>query len=349
MGTGASFEREKSNIELDLRKRVDFLETIIFECLSDASSNYYLVFDNLDSHFPDKNFRDFYKHLLNSLFNAVIEIRKKFKNITGKVRPVVLLRDDIYSILEDPNKNKWNDLTVHLLWDQNEILNMLLFRISKSYESEKISVKPDELVGVLFDLCTMKYRNTTTFSTFFRYITDRTLHKPRDYIAFIREGAYWAEKLKKTTIDKQAISYAEQKYSKYMFGELQDELLGFIDNANQVIKSFGILGKNEFSYEELEILFENCPIYESNKKLNFNEYTELFYDHSIIGYKGHNGKFCFAHEEGIRLFEKNNDLMLFPGLWSVLNIPPYKHNPKTNSDKLDELKEKMKSNYCLAI
>ncbi|WP_193051488.1 hypothetical protein [Pseudoalteromonas undina] len=48
-----------------------------------------------------------YTELLTSLFKAVQDVRSIFRH--SNVFPIVFLRDDIYDILQDPDKGKWTD------------------------------------------------------------------------------------------------------------------------------------------------------------------------------------------------------------------------------------------------
>lgn len=93
--------------------RVDILEKFLLGNL--GAEKYLVVFDELDEDYkdiidPEKYKR--YTQLLTSLFKAVQDIRSRFAK--WKYYPVVFLRDDIYEVLQDPDKTKWTDYRVDL-------------------------------------------------------------------------------------------------------------------------------------------------------------------------------------------------------------------------------------------
>ncbi len=81
-------------------------------------SSYYIIFDELDEDYRDvtnKGEFEYYSNLITSLFKAVQDIKSIFRNTDFNIYPVVFLRDDIYSLIKDSDKNKWSDFKVDLI------------------------------------------------------------------------------------------------------------------------------------------------------------------------------------------------------------------------------------------
>ncbi len=109
LGTGGKIGY-KENVATDSwLSRTDTLESIIVKYIDDSS--YYVVFDELDEDYKniiDKSQYENYTHLLTGLFKAVQDIKSTFKDKVVKIYPVIFLRDDIYSVLTDADKTKWD-------------------------------------------------------------------------------------------------------------------------------------------------------------------------------------------------------------------------------------------------
>ena len=91
--------KDTSQKEYTWIEKLNFLEDIISEHCDD--SNYMVVFDELDEDYRDligsrESFTQ-YKYLLTSLLKAIQDIKYFFQGSGKNIKPVVFLRDDIYS------------------------------------------------------------------------------------------------------------------------------------------------------------------------------------------------------------------------------------------------------------
>ena len=112
---------------------VEILEDIILQHLDNGK--YYIIFDELDEDYRDKNqIEDYtlYENLITSLFKAVQDINSTFRHTGKNIFPIIFLRDDIYSFIKDADKNKWTDYKIDLEWDEDKLKKMLAFRISRA-------------------------------------------------------------------------------------------------------------------------------------------------------------------------------------------------------------------------
>jgi hypothetical protein len=174
---------EKENITNWL-DRVDILEDVIKTYIDDAK--YLIIFDELDEDFIDmqdkKKYEDYYA-LLTSLFKSVQEIKSLFPKKQYCIFPVVCLREDIYDIIYDNNKNKWSDFVYNMEWNEQSMKNLLEFRLSRAIDPDKkVSIGIDNW-NILFSDEDISYKDKIIDA--FEYITENTLLRPRDYIRYI--------------------------------------------------------------------------------------------------------------------------------------------------------------------
>ena len=115
-------------------EHVDFLEDLLLHHAGKAT--YYVLFDELDEDYHDTILAQEYPQyvaLITSLFKAVQDIRTVFSTDRNlRVYPVIFLRDDIYELVQDSDKNKWGDFRVDLNWDSEKIKRLIAFRISRA-------------------------------------------------------------------------------------------------------------------------------------------------------------------------------------------------------------------------
>lgn len=190
LGSGGSLKIDKiSKFEtLSWIEKTNILEDIIEEYIDD--SNYYIVFDELDEDYRDfetQEERTQYINLITSLFKAVQDIKSIFKERKQIICPVVFLRDDIYLLIKDTDKNKWGDFKIALEWDEPKLKAMLAYRISKALDEKGEILSFDEAWMKIFSGQTINlggnYRKKTNL---FNYITLSTQLRPRDYIKYIQ-------------------------------------------------------------------------------------------------------------------------------------------------------------------
>jgi hypothetical protein len=103
----------------DLNKVVQTLEDYGF---NDSKKRYCLLIDDLDTNWmPDD---DLYLNLIKSLLLTVLELNRRLNG----VKIIIALREDIYyrvfqrAELHEPQREKWDDVTVRLRWQREDLL-----------------------------------------------------------------------------------------------------------------------------------------------------------------------------------------------------------------------------------
>lgn len=99
-------------------EKVNILEDVIMEYCD--NSKYFIVFDELDEDYRSINGPDsiLYINLITSLFKAVQDVKSTFAQSNLNIMPIVFLRDDIYALVKDSDKNKWSDMKIELEWNK---------------------------------------------------------------------------------------------------------------------------------------------------------------------------------------------------------------------------------------
>lgn len=127
-GVGAA---AKTASGLDFEQKNDILRRYISQFIS--ADSYYVLFDSLDEDYkgilrPDR--KEKYFDLLVGLIKAVQNVRRALGDRT-QVVPLVFLRDDIFDLCRDPDKNKWLDRSLVLNWDVSSLKKLIAFRLSR--------------------------------------------------------------------------------------------------------------------------------------------------------------------------------------------------------------------------
>ncbi|WP_320040725.1 P-loop ATPase, Sll1717 family [uncultured Desulfobacter sp.] len=261
LGNGLGFTSNKNTENNDTQwiERVDILERLILEYLD--NSRYMIIFDELDEDYKDIVVSERYSQytaLLTSLFKAVQDVRSVFKEARYQIFPVIFLRDDIYDMLLDPDKTKWNDLKVNLDWNEHSIKSLLAFRISKAI-SPNGNILP---FSVAWDSLFLKKavgfgHKQNKRTSIFNYITKSTQLRPRDYVRYLQVAAeetlhnpHW-DKISPTTVVD-----VDKSFSNYLRSELEDEIHGVLPEIKRILDIFSKIRKQTLSIEEFSREFE---------------------------------------------------------------------------------------------
>lgn len=188
----------------DLNKVVQTLEDCGF---NDHKKRYCLVIDDLDTNWmPDD---DLYLNLIKSLLLTVLELNRRLKG----VKVIIALREDIYyrvfqhAELHEPQREKWDDVTVRLRWEREDLIQLLDRRLELLFRKEYTQVAP-----TLRDILPTTTRKNKLDAI--EYVMERTLMRPRDLIHFINlylEQSEWASVPTWTNLWKAEIEYSERR------------------------------------------------------------------------------------------------------------------------------------------
>lgn len=282
-GVNGSSKKEFISNGTPWNERVDILEKVIETYIDDGE--YYILFDELDDEYEDvlePSIRKQYFELLGGLFKAVQDVRRRLsKNI--KVKPVVFIRDDIYDVMTNNDRNKWDDLCLKLDWTEGMLQRLLAFRISRA-------IDPDgPILGFMEAFKKVFLRETVRVNTqrserrnAFRYILSRTLMRPRDVVSYVRECAKTAIEWDIASVSPEAMKQSEAAYSQRFRQEFVDEIQSVLPNISDIFELISNVRKQAFSLKELADPYSDyCKTTDGG--VDFATVSRILYHFSVIG------------------------------------------------------------------
>jgi hypothetical protein len=248
-GSGTKLSKTKQATSSSWVDQCDVLEDIIREYCD--KSTYYIIFDELDEDYKEMmdNFsKSEYLSLVTSLFKAVMDIRQSLNGTN--IFPIIFLRDDIYDLVQDSDKNKWNDFRIDLDWKREHIQRLLSFRLSRAANptGHILNFHNAWLTAFSPDKVRYGFRQKGRIESF-DYIARSTLMRPRDFIRYLQVCAESAAREGKTHIDSETVRREDKSFSNYLRNEIEDEVHGLLPDIKIPSAS---LGNSNLKFRNLE-------------------------------------------------------------------------------------------------
>lgn len=306
---------------LDISKRVEILERFIKKHI--GSEKYLILFDELDEDYKDmlttENHKK-YTELLTSLFKAVQDVRSIFRS--SKVYPVVFLRDDIYDILQDPDKGKWTDYKVDLDWNSGSLKNLLAFRISRAFSEGSDGLDFAIAWGKVFEGGRIKYGHMDRKSaSVFEYITRQTQNRPRDYIRYLQICAEMALEKNKSKVNPDIVKLSSKGFSNYLRTEMEDEIHGAIPEIKQILNLFTKSRKQIMWPKEFKGLYQSEVDSGNLTQRDPQFILEMLFMFSVIGNAPRQSShYIFRYNNKESRLNMNEKICIHRGLFRSLQI-----------------------------
>jgi hypothetical protein len=308
----------RSALSSNIERVIDCLSNAVDECES-LGGNVYICFDRVDEAWDEVSV-ELSKRVIAGLIGAADSISHRYD---GVVRPIIFLREDIFSVLPLNDANKLREDCGSLLkWDKASLEKLLLQRIN--YFGSLKSVSRVSSIDLLFEKKEMRQR-TRPFS----YLLKRSMMRPRDLISFMsriidttKEKAndpFAAEDyIAKDCFETEVIYEAEPGYSEWLKEELFDEWKAQYPIIRDLLNAIQNLGSTNFRAEDLRKHI-NASSAAGNGK--FIDALRFLFENSIIGFKtGASSiwKFkCFYPSQG---FVESDEYHVHDGLVRALNL-----------------------------
>jgi hypothetical protein len=304
-------------------ENVDFLEDFVTQHAGNAT--YYVLFDELDEDYRDiveKEQYQQYTALITSLFKAVQDIRttcSQFGNL--HIYPVIFLRDDIYELVQDSDKNKWGDFKVDLNWDSQKIKKVIAFRISRAIDSKCTNIlSHNQAWNKVFGsrLIGVGSGGRNRISTFY-FIARSTLLRPRDFVVYLQNCAQSAiEDTKK--IGPDVVKRVDKAFSNYLKDEFIDELFAILPDISNIFDAISQLRKWNFSIKELECAYAEKVSRGFIRGQNVTFVLQILYLFSVIGNCPRPGRYVFRYQNREARLNYNERIVVHRGLFKALQI-----------------------------
>ncbi|AKE51805.1 P-loop ATPase, Sll1717 family [Kangiella geojedonensis] len=324
LGNGIGLGSEKKTSETkgaDIAERVRVLEQFIEHKL--GKETYVVLFDELDEDYKDIIDREKYKKytdLLTSLFKAVQDIKAKFNRF--KFYPVIFLRDDIYDILLDPDKNKWTDYKISLEWSRDNLKNLLAFRISRAVSLDSDGMNFQQAWSKVFKSGDVRYGNRGSKSmSIFNYITRCTQNRPRDFIRYLQICAELSLERGQDKVTPSIVKTVAKPFSNYLKTEMEDEIHGALPEIKKIFNLFTKLRKQTLNISEFEKIYNAEVSAENIPKRDYQFILEMLFMFSVIGnvttQKNHQ---VFRYQNKDARLNMNEQICVHRGLYRALQI-----------------------------
>lgn len=223
-----------------LNKMMDVLDE---DVLSSPQDFTYIVIDDLDKDWVDAKLTN---ELIMALFKTVHDL-KRVKNL----KILVALRTNIFQHLDfgaasGGQEEKFRSLVLPMNWTRRQLTDLIDERIKVAGRRQHASI--ESVVAIL------PHQNSRRGSAL-EYLLDRTLLRPRDFIAFVRECLAQSEG--KSQISWDAIQKAEVAYSENRLLALRDEWKSNYPGIDRVFETFRH-ADGRMSRESMQRRLDDC-------------------------------------------------------------------------------------------
>lgn len=304
-------------------EKVNILEGVIQKNLD--SSKYYIIFDELDEDYRDiKNIEEFkpYNNLVTSLFKAVQDIKNIFRLSKLNIHPLIFLRDDIYDLIKDTDKNKWSDFKIKIDWDENKMKRLIAFRISKAISVDQQVLYFDKAWELIFHRSAVQMgdRQTKKMHTF-DFIARSSQMRPRDFIKYIQACAEDTLYNHKPFITPDTIKQVDKAFSNYLKDEVEDEIQAILPDIPQIFQVLSQIRKWNFTVAEFKSAYNRYVQAGTIKETNVDFVMQTLFNFSVIGNQPRqkqNQFFRYTNREARINFNEN--IVVHRGLFKALQI-----------------------------
>lgn len=304
-------------------ERVNILEDFLLERREQA--RYYILFDELDEDYREivrDSQTPAYIELITSLFKAVQDIRSTFaNNSASSILPVIFLRDDIYDLIQDSDKNKWRDFRVDLNWDMQKIKQVIAFRVSRALDPDCQQILSFEkawerLVGK--ERVGMGHEKKRKIHSF-EFIARSTLLRPRDFVSFLQTCAEHANSLNQP-ITAKIIKAVDKAFSNYLREEFTDELFAILPEISGILDVISQVRKWNFTIREFEKSYSEQVEAGLLKEKSTKFVLQVLFLFDVIGNCPRQGRFVFRYQNREARLNFNEPVVVHRGLFKSLQI-----------------------------
>lgn len=330
-GGGIDWERvPRATLGPKLRTMNRWLQHLLLGAF-ETETQYFLVFDDLDIDMDLGN--ELYLDSMIGLIRAAGMIANWAREIQIDVSAVVLMRNDLYRLLQFSDKPKFDDAWVeHLTWtDEGAGPNSL-----KQIFNARIPVLAEE-VGVAVGAEVTDWWSeifgagkVMDGGDAFQFMVERSYRRPRDLIKFCnlalaQAQQRWAGGEGGQQIEAEDILSAFPAYSDYLREELRAESFSHFESMNQWLELLTRIGAPSFTKEEFEAEVDRSG--DLTGETTSTAILQAFFRFSVVGCANRKGDiadwgdYFWAHEERPKQFDLNApSFLIHPGLQNALGI-----------------------------
>lgn len=255
---------------------LESLREVVLGLLQKTQSKYLLILDELDDRFRAE---PIYINSIISLIKSTDKLNLKMNDLRIDGKIMLLLRSDIYSILNDPDLNKIKvDNSILIDWGRasrrdSPLFDLIFAKIKRS-APPLAQYSKDDLFSLLFPQDVNRIPPE-------QFLLERTFFRPRDVITYLN---MIIEKYPNTQyFGYKGFFELLPQYSEYFFQEIKNELSGHmpdaeIDESTLILKQFN---RPYFTYKGIKEYYEKNKSLYSN--IDIGRSLNTLFKFSIIG------------------------------------------------------------------
>lgn len=294
------------------------LREVVLGLLASSKSQYTLFYDDLDDRFRDD---PTYRNNIISLLKAADKLNLSLLERKINAKAALLLRSDIFAILNDPDLNKIkmvNGLIIdwgNVASDQSPLFDLVITK-TKASIPDLNGMERGKIFNLLFPQ-DIRYIHPA------RFLLERTFFRPRDVVTYLNliiqkhpSTEYFGWK---------GFVEVKKAYSEYFFQEVRNELSGHlddeeIDKGTLLLKQFN---RYHFPYKDISTYFEENKLNYNN--LDLDKLLRVFFRFSVIGNKWFNeyknkDYYSWAYRDNKAELDLNKGLVVHLGLREELSL-----------------------------
>lgn len=318
IGVGGTFSANLGSVELDKETPAHAigLMSVHLEALSAFVAGNYaahpvvIKVDRLDDGWDASEDS---KNLIIGELKATRDLNTKLATTSSPAPVLTFLRTDIFEELRFNDKNKLATVIERLEWPDERLVDVLNKRIAASIQ------------------CDVKNAWTQVFSTdemlqrarAMKYITKRTMGRPRDVVAFAIACQEAAGRALHDRVETADIYAAEEEYSQHLLAELIDELHKQSPDVSTYIEVLREVGRMTFDLPEWVAAAKS-----RGRALTDGEakaQLKLLFDVSVLGVPKIGGiergsRYVFAYSERAVKPDFSKNLRVHEGLKKGLDL-----------------------------
>lgn len=326
LGNGGALKlsKEQKVNSIPWIEKVNILEDIILEYCDE--SEYCIVFDELDEDYrviSDNESSEQYIFLVTSLFKAVQDIKSIFIESNKNIKPVVFLRDDIYTLVKDSDKNKWRDYKIEVEWNVKKLKDLLAFRITKDFNPNYDTLQFQKAWEKIFFREQIGFGNKQEKKIdSFDFIARSTQLRPRDFIQYIQACAEETYSKNFPFIKEASIKFVDRAFSNYLRDEIIDEVFPVLPEIEQYFQIFANIRKWNFSLQEFTAEYNKYLDSGTIKEKNIDYVLDTLYNFSVIGNQHKHKKevLYFKYMHTNMTFNRTENIVIHRGLFKALQL-----------------------------
>lgn len=316
---------EQTLVKVHFNKAVDMLSKLLTQVQSE--SEYRLFFDELDEGYSADDQR--LNLMILALIRAVEDSALLLRSSSLNFNPLLVLRSDIYDVLEDNDLNKIDDYTLFIRWSLDpkltagDTLDGEKLMTLRNVVNNRISASTSAT-----DATSDKWHTVTidedkdipySVGSLWKYMANRTFERPRDIIKFLKISA---KHQKQGRLRYSAVELAEIDYSNWLYKEIKDEIQSHLPVWRQSLQAITKIGRGKFSLEEFEASLQKDS--EITKWLESNsrsaiDIAEALFKFGVIG-NLEDRRWLFGYKDNALAFDPDMELIVHYGLHKKLRL-----------------------------